>query len=433
MNRRTNRRAVIIGGGIAGLLAGHVLAARFERVTILERGSYPADASSLAPPARRGVPQSRCLHLLTAAGAATFDKLAPGWREDLIALGARPFDVSADSVLRVPTGSLPRVRSGMITYACSRALLENVLRRGLAANSRVRLREGHKVVGLLCSLRDRRVSGVRTAARISQDAKTFLADLVVDASGAGSTLSDWISRLPHGLASVVEQTVIEGGSSYVSRWFHIEPADAPDWSCFSIAPRPDAGLRSAMMLRAERNRWGLVLLAPASESPPCDDVAFLGFIARFDDPELQSALRHARPVSPIHRYGPTPNRMMRYERLTAWPRGLVATGDSVCTLDPYFGLGMTAAARGAALLGKYLDRQPGTPVRGLDFQNELASLNAQPWQLATGCDPDGWPLERDRLKLQGLYDNAPSSPEAAHALLAVQHLLRPAETLEAAV
>jgi hypothetical protein len=48
--------------------------------------------------------------------------------------------------------------------------------------------------------------------------------------------------------------------------------------------------------------------------------------------------------------------MMHYHRLPAWPEGLVALGDSVFTLDPYFGLGMTAVARGVALLRKYLDR-----------------------------------------------------------------------------
>jgi flavin-dependent dehydrogenase len=119
---------------------------------------------------------------------------------------------------------------------------------------------------------------------------------------------------------------------------------------------------------------------------------------------------------------------MHYDRLTTWPAGLVAIGDSVCALDPYFGLGMTAAARGAVLLGAYLHRDDGEAVDGLAFQKELATLNAPLWRLVTGRDPDGSPLARD-AHLSRLYDVAPSRPEVAHALLAVQHLLRPAETL----
>src|SRR5262245_45424613 len=97
-----NQHGLVIGGGIGGLLAARAMAARFERVTVLERYGYPADSVSSAPAARRGVPQSRCLHLLMAAGAAAFDELMPGWREDAIALGAVPFDASADAAIHFP-------------------------------------------------------------------------------------------------------------------------------------------------------------------------------------------------------------------------------------------------------------------------------------------------------------------------------------------
>ena len=107
-----NGHAVIIGGGIGGLLAAHALAGRFERVTILERDRYPPDSSSAAPPARRGVPQSRCLHLLMAAGAAAFDELMPGWREEPVARGAVPFDASADAVIAFPRGLAAADRFG---------------------------------------------------------------------------------------------------------------------------------------------------------------------------------------------------------------------------------------------------------------------------------------------------------------------------------
>jgi len=205
--------------------------------------------------------------------------------------------------------------------------------------------------------------------------------------------------------------------------------DTPNWRCLSIAPRAGARHRSAMMLRAEEDRWGVVLLAPAGEPLPSDDEAFLHFVAGLGEGELRAALARARPVSPILRYGATSNRMVHYERLAAWPSGLVAIGDSVCTLDPYFGLGMTAAARGALLLATYLDQKGGGTVSGLEFQKELASLNAQPWRLATGRDSDGRLLARGKTHLSELYNAAPSNPKIAHALLAVQHLLRQAETL----
>src|SRR5262249_43972492 len=252
-----------------------------------------------------------------------------------------------------------------------------------------------------------RVTGVHMAERRAAGEATLLADLVVDASGAGSKLPHWIARLP-GVRAREKRIVVESGMQYVSRWFYIEPSDEPDLPCLSIGPAVGAALRSAMMLRAEGNRWGVVLLAPAGEPLPSDDMAFLEFIADLGDGALQDALARARPVSSIHHYGPTSNRMMRYDRLAAWPAGLVAIGDSVCMLDPYFGLGMTAAARGALLLATYLDQKTGARIPSLAFQKELASLNAQAWQLATGRDCDGRLLARDETRLSRLYETAPS-------------------------
>jgi 2-polyprenyl-6-methoxyphenol hydroxylase-like FAD-dependent oxidoreductase len=429
LRRNTHDHAVVIGGGIGGLLVAHAVASRFERVTVLEAYHYPRESTSPAPAARRGVPQSRCIHLLMAGGAAAFDKLMPDWKEALVALGSGPFDACADAVLSSSAGRLLRVPSGITAYACSRALLESVLRRGLDGKPSVHVLEGQKVVGLLSSPRGENVIGVLTAKRRRAGETPLLADLVVDASGTGTALPRWIARFPNSLRSRVQKTVVESGMQYVSRWFRIDREDAPDWRCLSISPTAGAGLRSAMMLRAEQDLWGVVLLAPAGEPLPADDVAFLDFIAGLGDGELRQSLARARPASPIHHYGATSNRMMHYERMQAWPAGLVAIGDSVCALDPYFGLGMTAAARGAVLLATYLDRQRGGTISGLEFQKELATLNRQPWRLATGRDPDGRLLVQDGAYLGRLFEMATSNPAVAHALLAVQHLLRPAEAL----
>jgi 2-polyprenyl-6-methoxyphenol hydroxylase-like FAD-dependent oxidoreductase len=420
---------VIIGGGIAGLLAAHVLADRFKLVTILERDQYPHQTRSSAPLTRRGAPQSRCLHLLTAAGAAVFDKLMPSWSKDIVANGGIPFDASADTALRLSEGWLPRNPSGIITYACSRSLVEYVLRCGLAKKPNVRIREGQKVLGLLSRPPDRGVTEVQVANPQHAGEATIFADLVVDSSGAGSSLPYWIGRLRDGAESPVTQTVVDSKTAYVSRWFHLEPTEAPDWCCLSAAPTREAPYRAAIMLRAEEDRWGVALLAFDGSSLPADDEGFLDFAAGLCDGELHKVLARATPVSPIYHYGRCSNRVMHYDRLRAWPDGLIALGDSVCVLDPYFGLGMTAAARGAVLLGTHLDRNGAEPVSTQSFQKDLALLNAAPWQLATCRDLDGRPLSNDRARLRHLYQMAPTSCEAAHTLLAVQHMLLPAQAL----
>jgi 2-polyprenyl-6-methoxyphenol hydroxylase-like FAD-dependent oxidoreductase len=407
-------RAVVIGGGIGGLLAAHALADLFEQVTLLERSRYPVRFDTPAPPARRGAPQSRCLHMLMAGGAVEFDGIVPGWRAELVRRGAVAFDASADTALHMPGGWLPRAPSGIISYACSRTLIEAVLRDRLAARPSVHVFEGRRVLGLLATPRGDRIVGVRVAgARIE-------AELVVDASGRGSLLPSWLASLP-GAVPVAEMQV-PARLRYASRWVHLAPCDAPGWHCFSMAIPTDGG-RAAMMLRAEGDCWGVVLLATAGEGLPSDDGGFLDFTGGLGEGELHAVLRRARPVSPIHRYGATRIRLRQFDRLAGWPAGLAALGDAVCALDPVHGLGMTLAARGVACLRRHVDA--GAP----GFQRALAAVNAQAWGLATGRDPDGRPVPGLAADLGRVAAAAARSPAGAHALLGVQHLLRPVASL----
>lgn len=65
--------AVVIGGGIGGLLAARVLSEAFDRVTIVERDELQDEMDD-----RRGVPQGRHVHGLQARGVEVFDDLFPG-------------------------------------------------------------------------------------------------------------------------------------------------------------------------------------------------------------------------------------------------------------------------------------------------------------------------------------------------------------------
>jgi len=58
------KRAVVIGGGIAGMCAARVLADFYDRVIVIERDKYPEGAAE-----RRGVPQGRMFHTLIERGS----------------------------------------------------------------------------------------------------------------------------------------------------------------------------------------------------------------------------------------------------------------------------------------------------------------------------------------------------------------------------
>src|SRR3954466_4654590 len=75
--------AVVLGAGIAGLLAARVLADSHRTVTVLERDVL---AGHLEP--RTGVPQGRHLHNFLARGTQILGDLFPGILNEMAAAGA---------------------------------------------------------------------------------------------------------------------------------------------------------------------------------------------------------------------------------------------------------------------------------------------------------------------------------------------------------
>ena len=100
-NRRENegRHAIVIGASVAGLLAGHVLADHFDRVTIIERDQLPA-----GPAFRPAVPQARHIHVLLVRGNRLLEQFFPGIENELAAAGA------AQAVCRAHDGNLREAR-----------------------------------------------------------------------------------------------------------------------------------------------------------------------------------------------------------------------------------------------------------------------------------------------------------------------------------
>jgi len=83
------RRAVVLGGSLAGLLTARVLADHLDEVVVVDRDDL---AGELDMP-RRGVPQARHTHGLLVGGAEAIERLLPGFTSSLIARGACQSDL----------------------------------------------------------------------------------------------------------------------------------------------------------------------------------------------------------------------------------------------------------------------------------------------------------------------------------------------------
>ena len=187
----------------------------------------------------------------------------------------------------------------------------------------------------------------------------------------------------------------------------------------------------------EGNRWIVTLAGRHGERPPGDVDGFIAFAKTLRTPTTYNAIRQAKPLGDVIRYGFQESAHRHYARLDAFPKGLLPMGDAVCRFNPVYGQGMSVAAQEACALRRFLAARSAErdPLDGLAlaFLTEADALIATPWAQAAIPDfihPDtrGERPEHfeQTLKFGFALTKLMARDPAVHKLAAeVQHLLKP--------
>jgi 2-polyprenyl-6-methoxyphenol hydroxylase-like FAD-dependent oxidoreductase len=360
--------AVIVGASVAGLLAAKALSESYQRVTVLER-----DELSDRPAPRRGVPQSRQLHVLLARGAQVLEQLFPGLTDELIAAGAVTSDPQVDCTYYIDGRPLAPAPSGMTIVGVSRPLLEHAVRRRVSVLPNVEIRHA-TAEGLLLDDEHATVTGVLA------DTARLAADLVVDAAGRSSLTLRWLREagLPDTPSSRVDPHVV-----YVTRHYRWEPRHLDGRNGLLCVPYPGMP-RGAAMMRVENGRLEVVLFGLLDQNPGTTESDMLAFADSLPVPDVAKLMREAEPLDEavLMRY---PSSVRRHaERARRHVDGLVAVGDALCSFNPSYGQGMSVAAMEALLL-RDLTRD-GTQRLPARYYPAAAKLVDTAWVLAAGGD-----------------------------------------------
>jgi 2-polyprenyl-6-methoxyphenol hydroxylase-like FAD-dependent oxidoreductase len=196
---RSRKHSVVLGAGMAGLLAARVISNFYETVTIVERDPLSSD-----PVQRKGIPQGRHVHAFTSGGSHMLGRLFPGLLDELVDAGANVWDDGDLSRICFRFGGYEFKNSGRFadpvasaTYLASRPFLEAHVRRRVRAIDNVLILDGHDVVAPVADT-PVCVTGVRVVNRETGDATVLNAQLVVDAMGRGASTPAFLDSLGYG-------------------------------------------------------------------------------------------------------------------------------------------------------------------------------------------------------------------------------------------
>jgi 2-polyprenyl-6-methoxyphenol hydroxylase-like FAD-dependent oxidoreductase len=363
--------AVVVGGGMAGLLTARVLADAFAEVTVVDRDRFPDD-----PVARGGVPQGRHPHALLEAGRATIEDLLPGFGAEVVAAGGVVTDYASDVRFYAEGGFLAKTPTSIEVISASRPLFEHVVRRRVSRLDGVCIRTNCQCTEYLLDGTDTRVEGV--VLREDGDREELPTDLVVDASGRTSRTPAWLEH--HGYAPpAVDEVRID--MAYSTTVIERPDGDRRTYLAGASAPRP----RGGMIAPVEGSRWIVNMQGVHGESPPTDSEGFAAYAASLPVPEIARLLdEHPAVTERIDHYPFPASRRHRYEDLAAFPEGLLVVGDAVASFNPAYAQGMSVAALEALVLRHELaDGRDGLALR---FFDRVGPVVEDAWKLAVGAD-----------------------------------------------
>jgi 2-polyprenyl-6-methoxyphenol hydroxylase-like FAD-dependent oxidoreductase len=373
MNENDGPRALVLGGGMAGLLAARVLSDSYPDVLIVDRDQL---AGVTGP--RRGVPHGRHAHALLARGQQILEELFPDLMDGLSAAGVPAGDLARDLRWYFNGQRLQPGSTGLLSVSATRPVLEAAIRERVAALPGVRFTEGTDILGL-ATASDTRVTGARLRYGDGTE-ETVTADLVIDATGRGSRTSAWLEEMGYARP---EEDRVKIGLAYTTRHFRLRTD--PYGSDLSINPvASPANPRGGFFPKLPGDKSMCSLTGILGDHPPRDSEGFLAFARSLPVPDIYDAIKDAEPLDDAVTFGFPASVRKRYERLTRFPDGLLVIGDGVCSFNPVYGQGMTVAAIEAITLRKHL--RAGRRPAALEFFKDISRVIDAPWDISASAD-----------------------------------------------
>jgi 2-polyprenyl-6-methoxyphenol hydroxylase-like FAD-dependent oxidoreductase len=322
-----SRRAVVVGGGFAGLVAAQALTESFDSVLLVDKDPRLGCASL-----RAGLPQAAHLHVLLARGQELLQDFFPGILEEFARAGCPKIDWAADTLWEGADGAFPVHASKVETLSFSRSFLDSQLVSRLKTNERLAVREG---VAWKADF-----SGREIAALELLDGGRLEADLFVFAGGAAFPLVRFLGGAD--LAPITEQVDVR--ITYHSAFFPLRELDFPACRQYYYQLEPPREKLGGVICPVEDGKAVATLVEYDSpRKTPISAEEFFALAGKVPGGRFARILAEARPVTSVKTFYKPVMHKRAIHRLASVPKNMILLGDTVCSLNPVFGQGLTAA------------------------------------------------------------------------------------------
>ncbi|WP_338927125.1 FAD-dependent oxidoreductase (plasmid) [Mycetohabitans endofungorum] len=372
--------AVVIGGSLAGCLTAAVLARRFQRVTLVEKSDFFDESGP-----RRSVPQEHHVHLLLLRGKQIIERIFPGFLAALERDGALVADLGHDVKWFQAGQWKNRYRSGIHAHYCSRRLIDNQLRRHVVQTPGIEVLSRSRVtrVNFTGTTGIRSVNGVWIADDATLDERFVAADFVVDASGRGTRMPEWLREAGFGS---VKTSIVKTELGYASRIYRRIPALAAQWQVLLVLPNTPQQRAMGVISPIEAERWMVTTGGWFGHFPGSDPAEFLDALASLPVPDIYNVIRAAEPLSDVATFRMPGSRRTHYDRIAHWPAGLLIVGDALSSMNPLYSQGMTICALEAECIDRHVDAALADASAWRDVQRRLCGIVDDAWHMATTED-----------------------------------------------
>jgi 2-polyprenyl-6-methoxyphenol hydroxylase-like FAD-dependent oxidoreductase len=370
MTAKLGKTAIVVGAGIGGLSAAAALAGRFGEVLVLDRDTLPEGAEL-----RMGAGQGAHLHQLLKAGELALEKLLPGITQNFYDAGAMDMRVGRDVKVFDFGGYMDDCDAGFSVTSLSRPAYEAVLRKRVAALPGVSIRHEADVARLMVE------GGACTGVELSDGTK-LSADLVVDSSGMNGPM---MAKLVEDGHAAFETEIVKINVAYTTARFRKPEKYRGEATGHFFLPAPP-GKAFGFILPIENDEWIISLGTRGADVPPRDVGALREHAKKLPDLTVYDRIKDAELLSEVKTFRkPTATRRKIWEA-TKWPDNVLPFGDTLSSVNPTYGQGMTVAALEAEALAAMLDARADLSGLVKQYLAAAAEISGRAWSLSVNSD-----------------------------------------------